>query len=82
MLRRHLNEQKSRHISVKNAFQISSFQVRNFMKQKKIKIIQIFGYSGLTEKALSKEGNSSSFTVLSKKGYDKIILLLSHILLN
>lgn len=83
-----LNKQKSQYISVKNAFQSSSFQVRNFMKRKKK--IQIFDYSGLTEKAtakekcfVQKERSSSSFTVLSKKGYDKKIkLILSHTLLN
>lgn len=65
-----LNKQKSQYISVKNAFQSSSFQVMG-------KIIQIFDYSGLTEKATAKEKyfvpkerSSSSFTVLSKKGYD------------
>lgn len=32
MLSRHLNEHKSQYISVKNAFQSSSVQLRNFMK--------------------------------------------------
>lgn len=51
-----LNKQKSQYISVKNAFQSSSFQVRNFMKwKKKYRLFRIDRKSNSKRKMLCPE---------------------------